>query len=247
MIARTAALLIVLLAAATLHADEYEDRFVAQMRTAIQEREGQREELESHLKDLQAGRINRRMQQREVVTEARGRKRYVWNSPEAKEKAIAEVQAKISRLASESGMVPSLRYGSDLPIGMIGKLPVSEETQATTVLNDQLAFTGTRLRTYQYSVRQVIDENNALVEWKRSTHLFANRAPGSSSVLVWLTGPTDGLIDGSQLGIGGGIYKVTGTRQYETAAGSSKTVFVLEPFDASKLIEKAKQPAPQPR
>ena len=246
MLARALAVVIALSAVSVSLADEAEERFVASVRAAIQEREAKRAELEDHLRDLKAGRINRAMKQRELVTEARGRKRYVWNNPEAKEKAVAEVAQKIRNLGSDDDDTPSLPYGDEMTIGLIGKLPTSESEPAT-VISGQQAFTGTQSRFHQYSIRQVIDDRNALVEWKRSTTFFADRAPTSSTRLFWLVGSTDGLIDGSQLNIGGNVFRVTDTRKYDTAVGSTKTVYVLEPFDASQLIQKAKQAAPQSR
>lgn len=240
MFTRTATLLLALSIPAVSPADEHEDRFVAQMRAAIQEREEQREELESHLKELQAGRVNRRMQQREIVTEARGRKRYVWNSPEAKEKAVAEVQAKIDRLGAKDSLIPTLAIGN-LNVGDIGKLPeVVENYEYVFSAGESVALP--RHTTFSYHIRQVIDDGNALVEQRRYDH----EARLLGTRLIWLVGPTSGLADGAPLKISES-YQVTGTRQYETAAGSSNTVYVLKPVDVQPLIEQAKQPAPRSR
>ena len=48
--------------------------------------------------------------------------------------------------------------------------------------------------------------------------------------VLWTKGiPTDGLVDGKKIQLDG-VYRVTRTRTYDTAAGGTSTVFVLEPF-----------------
>lgn len=240
MLARALAVALTLSTMSVSLADEAEERFIAAVRAAIQERNTEQSELQGHLKDLQAGRVNRRLTQREVVTESRGRKRYVWNSPEAKEKAIAEVQAKIDRLGAKDSLLPTLAIGN-LNVGDIGKLPeVVENYEYVFSAGESVALP--RHTTFSYHIRQVIDDGNALVEQRRYDH----EARLLGTRLIWLAGPTSGLTDGAPLKISES-YQVTGTRQYETAAGSSNTVYVLKPVDVQPLIEQAKQPAPRSR
>lgn len=236
MLTRSLAIVLALAVHPVLLADEHEDRFVSQMRIAIQEREAKHEELESHLKDLQAGRINRRMQQRETVTESRGRKRYVWNSPEAKEKAIAKVQQQIDRLGSDADLLPVLRIGGAVQVGAIGKLPEVVES-VRHVLSGGEAVALPEHTIYQHRISQVIDDNNALVAQRR----INSSGTVTGTEVFWLVSPTDGAVDGSPLKMSS-AYRVAGTRQYATAAGSAKTVAVLEPIDAARLIQRAKQP-----
>jgi hypothetical protein len=46
------------------------------------------------------------------------------------------------------------------------------------------------------------------------------------------------MVDGQGIPVNG-VYKVTGTHQYESQTGV-RTVFAVEPFDASELVAKAK-------
>lgn len=233
MLARALVVVLTISAVSVSLADEAEERFVASVRAAIQEREAKRAELQEHLRELQAGRVNRAMRQREMVTEARGRKRYVWNSPEAKKKAVAEVQRQIEQLDSTKISGPDLSFGEGLAVGQIGRLPHSSGTMS-------------RLSTYQYQILQIIDDDNALMSWVRNIHTSATSTERGGSRLVWLKTSTKGMADGQSIDAGG-TYRVIGTTQYDTAGGTPKTVFVLKPVDVQPLIEKAKQPAPQPQ
>jgi hypothetical protein len=67
--------------------------------------------------------------------------------------------------------------------------------------------------------------------------------------LVWLKGfSTSGLADGKAMAIGRAV-QVTGSRQYTTAMGASKTVMVVEPFDIDKktLAQAAKELGLRPK
>jgi hypothetical protein len=66
-------------------------------------------------------------------------------------------------------------------------------------------------------VLQVIDGNNMLLNF------------GESSV-CWVKGfDTTGLVD-DEIYVFRGALRVSGTRQYTNMAGTSQTVFVIEPF-----------------
>ncbi len=83
-------------------------------------------------------------------------------------------------------------------------------------------------RSRPMEVFQIIDKDNALVKWSDSSL--------GDMTLVWLKGfSTTGLADGKTMTIGRFV-QVTGTRQYATALGGSKTLMVIEPFDIDKEL-----------
>lgn len=82
---------------------------------------------------------------------------------------------------------------------------------------------------------QIIDKENALTEWSEGI--------AGDSTLVWLKGfSTDGLADGKTVTISRPV-RVTGSKQYTTAMGTSKTVMVIEPCDIDEktLVQAAKE------
>ena len=69
---------------------------------------------------------------------------------------------------------------------------------------------------------QVMDEDTLLIEIAYSR---------SDRMICWLDGfSTNGVVDGDRHSGVAALLRVTGTRQYGTAIGGSRTVFVLEPF-----------------
>jgi hypothetical protein len=81
-------------------------------------------------------------------------------------------------------------------------------------------------------VLQVVDENNALVEW--------SKRGDRDTTVIWLKGfSTKNIADGKVLTISSPV-KVTGTKRYTTPLGASNTVMLIEPFEVSKeLLTKA--------
>ncbi len=81
-------------------------------------------------------------------------------------------------------------------------------------------------RTVYLKVFQVIGPRDVLLEWPT-----ASRA---TLILIWLRGSnTSRLADGQRLTIEKPVH-VTGTKQYDTATGSTKTVMVIEPWPVSE-------------
>lgn len=76
-------------------------------------------------------------------------------------------------------------------------------------------------------VFQVVDERNALVKFWND--------------LVWVSGlPTTDLVDGKTIVLKP-VFKVTGTKRYQSAGGGSNTVYLLELFDTTRadaILEK---------
>jgi hypothetical protein len=84
-----------------------------------------------------------------------------------------------------------------------------------------------------WTVTQVIDKTNMLAR------IYEKRG----DLTVWFSGiSTAGFTDGSNQRVGQ-ILQVTGTKQYTTAIGGTKTVFVISPFaiqDPDEFAAKAK-------
>ena len=112
----------------------------------------------------------------------------------------------IQRLSKGKGVyLPSL--SRRLSAGEIGVL--RENVPYSAVAQDVYVF-------------QVIDEDTLLIEIAYSR---------SNRMICWLDGfSTNGVVDGDRHSGVAALLRVTGTRQYGTAIGGSRTVFVLEPF-----------------
>jgi hypothetical protein len=82
------------------------------------------------------------------------------------------------------------------------------------------------------TVLQVVDESNLLVRRERFTKA------GKAFETIWVKTDTEGIVDDRPWKFDKtAVYKVTGTKKYETSGGGTKTVLVLE-----KLVE----PEPEP-
>jgi len=96
-------------------------------------------------------------------------------------------------------------------------------------------------RSKPMKIFQIVDKKNALVKW-------AENSMGDMT-LVWLKGfSTDGLTDDKTVTIKQPV-QVTGTKQYNTTMGGSKTVMVIEPFhlDEKTLVKAAKELGLKPK
>lgn len=95
------------------------------------------------------------------------------------------------------------------------------------------------------SLHQIVDPNNAIVNIilhnADGSFQFVNYTPIEAT--VWLKGVyTQGYADGTRININH-HFAVTGTKTYETAMGSKKTIYAIEPIILSpnlQKIEKAK-------
>lgn len=74
-------------------------------------------------------------------------------------------------------------------------------------------------------ILQILGPSEALVEFYTGSEYPSFKVRGVS---------TAGLVDGKMLPLPG-IYEVTGTTTYPTAAGATKTVFVVEPVDLRRI------------
>jgi hypothetical protein len=84
---------------------------------------------------------------------------------------------------------------------------------------------------FQCVVEQVIDGSNILVRTA-----FAGDSDAEGLKMFWVSGcPTADLVNGQHIKAPG-VFRVKGTRQYSTTAGSTNTVFELEPFDVDAYL-----------
>lgn len=87
------------------------------------------------------------------------------------------------------------------------------------------------------TIRQVVDETNAIL---RMVYLVGGGSGPAREVErdVWITGwPTDGRLDGQVVQFAA-VLGVTGTKQYVTAGGSSRTIRLVESVDVVPHIDK---------
>lgn len=235
---RTLLLIFLALSCSILRADEHEDRFIAEIQSRIAANKDESAKLEKQIKAMKAGRVVRNVNGPVQVMEVRGGERYVWRSKEDKEKGIAEVEAKLARLADRESLIPDLLIGKGFAVGQIGNLPISH-TESVFVRIGETGTMADQVTFYFYSVLQVIDADNALIRYERDVATLADRTSKKSGDVFWLVGKTEGMADGKRIPLQG-MHRVTGTKQYNAQAGP-RTVFVVEPFDASELIAKATQ------
>jgi hypothetical protein len=233
---RALLLILLSLSCSILRADEHEDRFIAEIQSRIAANKGESAKLEKQIKAMKAGRVVRGVSGAFQVVEARGAERYVWRSKEDKEKGVAEAEAKLVSLSKKESLIPDLPFAKSFSVGQIGNLPMQTTDSVFVAIGD----TGTQANQttfYAYKVFQVIDANNALILQEKGVATFADRQPETSSEVFWLAAKTAGMADGTRIALQG-MHRVVGTRQYEAQKGP-RTVFVVEPFDASDLIDKA--------
>jgi hypothetical protein len=146
-----------------------------------------------------------------------GRTRIVGQSPAQRRVAVQKARAEFDAAKkSKDLVVPRLDYPPK--VGMIGRL------SGTTC-----------------GVDQVIDEDEMIVtaSWAQKTVVVRNNValPSAKTVQAdfWVKGvSTAGLTDdrGAELK---DVFEVTGTKQYETVFGSTRTILVLEPFDLQRV------------
>lgn len=219
------------------YADVNENRFVEAIVENIKANRMAVEKLESEIKAMTAGRINRTIKKPFEQLETRNTKRYVWRSAEDKSKAIDHAKQQLAVLGSRESLIPRLPVGPQMKVGMIGKLPQNQSEKAVVIRNENV-FEGTKTTVYRYTAFQVIDETNVLIKVEVNTLFFADSVSPEPSYFFWLKGPTSGMADGSPIELAG-VHKVTGTTQYATTTGASKTAFVLEKIEAGELLKRA--------
>jgi len=228
-----------LLVGSTCFAEEHSDRFVAALRALIETAEKERDELTTQIKAMNSGRIDRRAKEPVVVNETRSGKRYTWRSREDKEKAVAEAQQRLESLPDPMAVLPKLPFANQLAVGMIGEMPETSTTQVFVPIGD-LGTMAPQHTFYRCFALQVLDDSQVLVRHESQTlSPVVGGATQTKSEIFLLQAPTDGMVDGQQITVTG-VHKVTGTHRYQSQAGA-RTIFVVEPFDASELVAKARK------
>jgi len=117
--------------------------------------------------------------------------------------------------------VPRLPENRALKVGDVGTLDSCSESVPTRAW-----------------ILQVIDENNALIEIRNFRGVDFDRNVLQVKETVWLTAPTDGMVDDRGYK-SDQIFEVVGTKRYQTARGTSKTVMVIKPVDPAELTRRA--------
>ncbi len=141
-------------------------------------------------------------------------------------RAAAERAAKAAKLAEQQ----AAKAAEPLEPPMPARLP-------------QLGDTG-RLPN-GFRVKQIVDEQTMLVgsRWNiDASQAAAQGTPGAKSnnheIAFWLVSyPTKGIAVGAVVEPKTS-FTISGTKQYGTVAGASKTIFVLEPVAETKPVEK---------
>jgi hypothetical protein len=113
----------------------------------------------------------------------------------------------------------------------VGSGPTSSSRKSAVaqlnLLKNEGAAIGDVGHLYNFTIIQVIDENNAIAQ-------TPDDRPNSHKIYTyWMKIATEGMVDGSRLDSEKRLFTITGTKQYETTSGGSKTLFVLEPEKAT--------------
>jgi hypothetical protein len=106
-----------------------------------------------------------------------------------------------------------------------------------------------RLRDKRLFVRQVIDGKTfiAMNSWCHSEHLvMRGSAPLYKTrfhdILLWVQGlPTEAMADSSKVEPQN-VFRIVGTKSYQTVAGRQKTIWVIRPFSVTPYLTKPWSP-----
>lgn len=123
-----------------------------------------------------------------------------------------------------------------------------EKLRPTYVLSigvNKLGQIGVLRATDQVVVSQVVDDNTMLItiiKDKRGFSIAPNRTTtvigNKIKTTAWVKGiKTAGMVDGQRFQ-SQQLFQVTGTKQYETTVGRTRTVFVVEPFNITPYLKK---------
>jgi len=179
------------------------------------------------LEAMQKGPIRPRQAEASAVGRVGKTVKFAFRTKEDREKAVEEWIAKNTDEALASKAAPPLLISNAMDIGDFGYLP-----DHTVPLNGAE-------NSWQFKVQQVVDERNMLVKVTRFNHASRSEA---GDYLVWVVGKYSGVVDGQTVTFNE-VFRVTGTKQYTTAIGGSKTVFMLERFDIAPIVERLKAEA----
>lgn len=173
---------------------------------------------------MQKGSIRPRQKETAAMGRAGKTFKFAFRTKEDREEAIETFKLKTSDEALAAKAAPPLLISNLMKIGDFGYLP-----------DHVVEFDGAN-NSWQFKVQQVVDERNMLVRVARRDHTYLN-AREAGSYLIWIVGKYSGVVDGQAVTFNE-VFRVTGTKQYATAIGGSKTVFMLERFDIAPIVER---------
>jgi len=208
--------LLVLLAIVTLGsiATAQDARIESAIRQKMDEMEKERKSQSEVIEAMAKGKISPRLPKPADFKPTKNGPVFFFRTKEDRENAIATAKAK---LESGHSLVPTLKIQNAMKVGDFGRL-------------DSMA---------EYEIAQIIDEGNMRLNVRNLTFRQA-RVDYGDSYNVWVKGNTKGLTDGTKIQIED-VFQVTGTKQYNTAIGGSKTVYVLEKVNVGPIIERLRK------
>lgn len=187
------------------------------IRLKLGEIEKERDLQNRNIQAMEKGKISPGLPGRSHYKPSRSGTQFYFRTKDDRERAIVNARAE---LESGNSLAPVLVISNEMRIGDFGKLqPVT--LQESGIIS------------HSYEIAQIIDESNMLVAID-NLNLYS-RYKEQESRLIWLKSSTKGVVDGTRIKLDG-VYQITGTKQYTTAIGSSKTVYVIEPIDFREAL-----------
>lgn len=217
--------ILTLMIAAAAFADD--SKVEAILRERLELIEQAKVESEAMMEAMRKGSIRPRQKEPSAMGRVGKVFKFAFRSKEDREKAIEEWTRKTSDEALAAKAAPPLLIRNAMGTGDFGYLP------------DHVVELGEERNSWQFKVQQVIDERNMLVKVTQFSH---SRGREVGDYLVWITGRFGDLVDGQSVAFSG-VFIVSGTKQYTTAIGGSKTVYMLERFDIAPIVERLKAEA----
>lgn len=216
---------LVLAVAGAAHADDSKVEAVLRERLAMIDRA--KVEAEVIIEAMRKGQIRPRQKEARAMGMVGKSPKFGFKSKEDREEAIAEWEKKTTDEALAAKAAPPLQIENVMRVGDFGYLP------------DHVVDTADGQKSWQFKIQQVVDDNNMLVKVTQYNH---TRRGQSGDSLIWMVGRYSNAVDG-QVAKFNGVFRVTGTKQYATALGSSKTVYQIEKFDIAPIVERLKAEA----
>lgn len=211
--------------AGAAHADDL--KVEAVLRERLQMIDQAKVEAEAMIEAMRKGQIRPRQAEARAMGRVGKTVKFAFRTKEDREKAIEEWTSKTTDEALASKAAPPLLISNTMDIGDFGYLP-----------DHVVPFDGEE-NSWQFKVQQVVDERNMLVKVTRFSH---TRGREAATYLIWVVGQYKGVVDDQNVTFNE-VFRVTGTKQYPTAIGGSKTVFMLEQFDIAPIVERLKAEA----
>lgn len=211
--------------AGAAHADDL--KVEAVLRERLQMIDQAKVEAEAMLDAMRKGQIRPRQREAKAMGMVGKAIKFSFRTKEDREQAIAEWERKTTDEALAAKAAPPLLIKNAMGVGDFGYLP------------DHVLDTDEGQCSWQFKVQQVVDESNMLVKVTRYSHTARSEI---GDYLIWVVGRYRDVVDGQSVTFPG-VFIVSGTKQYTTAIGGSKTVYMLESFDIAPIVERLKAEA----